>query len=262
MVPSGAQQCPASCLSLCSSSAVSQGTAQPWSSAITHGHCPGHDPRAGTLGAWLLPLTWCCGAAPRPSRAEPCQAAPAPHRARDAGGNRLHAGKEVEAGRTSELVHATSLCPAGDCGSPNPPRALPGLPGHPGGAPGLDGHQGQAQGSLCAGFGLWERLWMRVGLEGTERWHSRAPQPCLPRAPSAWSPHAPSLAPGRAGPSVPPPGLGAGPGAPSLCQSRGCGGSRGQDRSRAGVRAHAQPGLTAVLTPSAGGEVKPKPQRG
>lgn len=59
----------------------------------------------------------------------PCQtplAATAPHRARDAGGNRLLAGKEVEAESTSVPVHAASPCPVGllrPPGTAGPPAA-------------------------------------------------------------------------------------------------------------------------------------------
>lgn len=129
--------------------------AQPWSGVTPHRCCPWDDPR----GCSVLPAGM--GLPPRLSRAVPCQAVPAPHRARDAGGNRLRAGKEVEAERISVLVHTASLCPTGGLLLPKPPscpsRGCSAIPA---------GFQG-SQYHMDARVTLTGLCWDKVGLEGT-----------------------------------------------------------------------------------------------
>lgn len=127
-------------------------------------------------------------------------------------------------------------------------RPSAGLPGHPGGTPRLpapDGHRGQTHWTPCAGIalpasavgeGLGEggtgghrALGPQAGTAGTAEPHRAL---CLPWPPPAWSPHPPSPALGRAGPSVPPRGVGVGP------ARQGCGGSEEPGPVQSGARHH------------------------
>lgn len=232
--------------------------AQPWSGVTPHRCCPWDDPR----GCSVLPAGM--GLPPRLSRAVPCQAVPAPHRARDAGGNRLRAGKEVEAERISVLVHTASLCPTGGLLLPKPPSC-----------------PSRGCSAIPAGFqSSRHRMDARVTLTGLcagTRWDWRAPgvQAGLaqqsPRAQSVLAspslePPAPFSSPGQGWAISATVGLGVGTGGPGVTELRGRdswgqrseGQAPGQDRSRPTVTPHTHP----ALSPSAGGEVKPKPQKG
>lgn len=269
----GAQKCPASCQPLSSSSRAPQDTAQPCSAVISHSCChrdgPPSEPR-------LPPPTCRCGAAPE---AERCRAVPgfppAPHRARDAGGNRLRAGKEVEAERTSVQSTPHPCAPPGDSspgGFPNPPRA------HPRGCPTIPaGHQGSQHRmdtrarltGLCwdgspsfgcgRGFGRgwdWRAPGPQAGTAGTAEPHGAV----CPLATPSLEPPSTFSSPGQGWAICATAGLGAGAGVPCRTELRVRGEpGPGQDRSQPRVTAHTPPGPTAVLLPS---EVKPKPQRG
>lgn len=225
--------------------------AQPWSGVTPHRCCPWDDPR----GCSVLPAGM--GLPPRLSRAVPCQAVPAPHGARDAGGNRLRAGKEVEAERISVLVHTASLCPTGGLLLPKPPSC-----------------PSRGCSAIPAGFqSSRHRMDARVTLTGLcagTRWDWRAPGAQAGLAQQ--SPRAQSV---LASPSLEPPAPFSSPGqgwaisatgGPGVTELQGRdswgqhseGQAPGQDRSRPTVTPHTHP----ALSPSAGGEVKPKPQKG